>query len=277
MRKIVILLVLAGALVACGKELTAPASPQPQGVRAGTATALGDAGLFGGARFGGAPYAGLLRRLPANLALTDQQKQSIKGFVQAFAQATKSDRQALAALRKQARQARQNGQTPDQIKAILEQGATNRQHIQAAAAQLKQQVEGVLTADQKAWIAANAPKPCDRSTAPKLTDEQKAQIKALVTAFRTANQTDLDAVRAAMQQARKARQNGESKDQIKAILEAVKPNMDRLRSARQALASQIQALLTPEQKASACYGPRFGVRGAGPGGFRGQFPGGRRG
>ncbi len=276
MRRTVILL-LAGALAACGHEPTAPGTPQPEGVNTSSVGELGGAGLLGGGRFGGAPYVGLLRRLPANLALTDQQKQAIKGYVQAFAQATKSDRQALAALMKQARQAKQNGQTPDQVKAILQQGATNRQNIQAAAAQLKQQIAGVLTADQKTWIAANAPKPCDRSTAPKLTDEQKAQIKALVTAFRTANKTDLDAVRAAMQQARQARRNGESQDQIKAILAAVQPNLDRLRTAREALAAQIQALLTPEQKASACYGPRCGVGGAGPGAFRGQFLGGRRG
>ncbi len=276
MRRIA-LLVLAGALAACGKELTAPGSPQPQGVSAANATTLNGAGPFGAGRFGGAPYVGLLRRLPGNLALTDQQKQAIKGFVQTFAQATKADRQALAALLKQARQARQNGQTPDQIKAILQQGAPNRQNIQAAAAQLKQQIEGVLTADQKAWIAANAPKPCDRSTAPRLTDDQKAQIKALVSAFRTANQADLDGVKAAMQKAREARKNGATEDQIQAILAAVKPNMDRLRAARQTLASQIQALLTPEQKASACYGPRFGAGGARLGGFRGQFLGGRRG
>lgn len=272
MRRIAMLLVLAGALVACGKELTAPASPQPQGVSAGTA-ALGGAGLFLGGRFGGAPYVGLLRRLPADLALTDQQKQTIKGHVQAFAEATKGDRQALAALMKQARAAKQNGQTPDQIKAILQQGATNRQHLQDAAAQLKQQIGGVLTAEQKAWLAANAPKPCDRSAAPKLTDDQNAQIKALVSAFRSANQADLEAVKAAMQKAREARKNGATREQIKAILDAVQPNLDRLRTARQTLAAQIQALLTPDQKASGCYGPRFGLGG----GHRGQFPGGRRG
>ena len=271
MRATTILLLLAGALAGCGHEPTAPGTPQPQGANL---AATAQAGAFGA---GGRMHVGLLRRLPADIALTATQKQSLKGYVQAFAQATKSDRQALAALRKQARQAHQNGQTPDQVKAILQQGASNRQNIQAAGAQLKQQIEGVLTADQKAWIAANAPKPCDRSTAPKLTGDQKAQIKALTTAFRSANQTDLEAVRAAMQQARTARKNGESKDQIRSILQTVKPNLDRLRTARQALASRIQAILTPDQKASGCYGPRFGAGRAGSGGFRGQFLGGRRG
>ncbi len=279
MRRLAIVLVLAGALAACGHEITAPGTPQPQGsdLNAATTAGAGRFGSFGRARFAGAPYVALLRRLPPDMALTDQQKQSIKGYVQAFAQATKSDRQALAALFKQARAAKQSGQTPDQVKAILQQGATNRQHIQAAAAELKQQIEGVLTADQKTWLAANAPTPCDRSAAPKLTDEQKAQIKALVTAFRTANQSDLDAVRAAMRQAREARKNGASKDQIRSILEGVKLNLERLRPARAELRTQIQAVLTPEQKASGCYGPRFGAGRMGPGGFPGGFMGGRRG
>ncbi len=273
MRRSAILLVLAGTLAACGHELTAPGSPRPQGVNLEAATGVNGAAPFGGRRFAGAPMVGLLRRLPANLALTDQQKQSIKGYVQTFAQTTKADRQALAALMKQARQARQSGQTADQVKAILQQGAPNRQHVQAAAAELKQQIQGVLTSDQKAWLAANAPAPCNRSTAPKLTDDQKAQIKALVTAFRTANQADLDAVRAAMQQAREARKNGQSKEQVKAILDGDKANRDRLRTARQQLASQIQGVLTADQKASGCYGPRFGVGRPGFGGFGG----GRRG
>ncbi len=271
MRKTLFLLILAGVLAASGRHPTAPGTPQPQGTDLNAATGLDGTGLLGGGRFAGAPYVGLLRRLPANLALTDQQKQTIKGYAQAFAQATKADRQALAALVQQARAARRQGRTPDQIKAILQQGAANRQHIQAAAAQLKQQIEGVLTADQKAWLVANAPRPCDRSSAPRLTDEQKAQIKALVSAFHTANQADLDAVRAAMQQAREARKNGASRDQIRSILDAVKPNLERLRTARQQLAGQIQAVLTADQKASGCYGPRFGL-----GGFAG-FGGGRRG
>ncbi len=274
MRGIAILL-LAGALAACGHEPTAPGTPQPQGLRANAATELTGPGAFGGAAMRGVSYVRLLRRLPGNLALTDQQKQTIKGYVQAFGQATKSDRQALAALLKQARDARQAGQTPDQVKAILQQGAGNRQNIQAAAAQLKQQVAGVLTSDQQAWIVANAPKACDRASAPRLSDEQKEQIKALVTSFRTANQPDLTAVRTALQQARAARKNGATAEQVKAILDPVRPSLERLRTARQALAAQIQALLTPDQKASGCYAPGFGVNRAG--GLRGQLVGGRRG
>ena len=199
------------------------------------------------------PGLGFLNRLPANLALTDPQKTQIKGVVSSFESATDSDRAALRALFQQARQARQSGSTPDQVKAILEQGAPIRQRLQVAVSQLRQQIEGVLSSEQKAWLAANAPRRCDPATAPKLTDAQKAQIKALRDAFAQANGTDLDAVRAAFQQARQARQSGATPDQVKAILATVQPARQRLATARQKLASDIQALLTPEQKASGCF------------------------
>ncbi|HEX9109759.1 MAG TPA: Spy/CpxP family protein refolding chaperone [Longimicrobiales bacterium] len=242
---LVLLVALTGVVAACGHELTAPGSPQP----AGTAAAA----LNGGGGQFGAPGFGFLGRLPANLALTDAQKTQIKGYVTAFQAANKSDLDALRALFQQARQARQNGSTPDQVKAILEQGAPIRQRLQTARQQLRQQIEGVLTADQKAWLAANTPKRCDPATAPRLSDAQKAQIKSLRDAFAQANKSDLDAVKAAFQQARQARKNGATADSVKAILATVKPQLQRLATARQTLQSNIQAVLTPEQKASGCF------------------------
>jgi Spy/CpxP family protein refolding chaperone len=260
MRGIAILVLAGGMLAGCGKEPTGLASPTPQPGVTPAGGAAGEVGAFGMGGMAGRPGAGLLRRLPPNLALTAAQKQSIAGYVKSFAEATKSDRQALVALLKQARDARQGGASKDQVKAILEQGKAIRQRIQPARQQLRQQIEGVLTAEQKAWLTANGPKPCDRSKATPLTDGQKTQIKALVTAFRQANQADLETVKKAMLQARDARKGGASKDQVKAILEGVKPAADRLKTAREKLRTDVQAVLTADQQASGCFERRLGAR-----------------
>jgi Spy/CpxP family protein refolding chaperone len=146
---------------------------------------------------------------------------------------------------------------------------------------LKAKIDAILTPAQKAWLAANRPQPCPANTTP-LTDAQKAQIKALRTAFQQANQADLAVIRAAMQQARAAHQAGKTKADIQAILAAAKPAMDRLRPARQKLQADVSAVLTPEQRASRCrgFGAGGGARGgAGGAGRRGGFggPGGPQG
>ena len=262
MRGIAILVLAGGMLAGCGKEPTGLTTPTPQpGL-----TPAGVAGADGSTA--GRPGAGLLRRLPANLALTATQKQAIEGYVKSFQESTKTDRQALVALLKQARDARQAGATKDQLKAILQQGKPIRDRMQPARQQLQQQIEGVLTADQKAWLAANAPKPCDRSKLTPLTDAQKTQIKALVTAFRQANQADLETVRKALQEARDARKGGASQDQVKAILQGVKPAADRLKAARQTLSTDVQGVLTADQKASGCFERRL----PGAGGMGARLP-----
>lgn len=83
----------------------------------------------------------------------------------------------------------------------------------------------------------------------KLTDAQKAQIQALVTAFQTANKPDLDAMRAAMQAAHAAMKAGSTRDQVKAILDAAKPAADRVHAAADALRVAIGNVLTAAQRA----------------------------
>jgi len=83
----------------------------------------------------------------------------------------------------------------------------------------------------------------------KLTDEQKASIQALVTAFRDANAADIAAMRTAHQAARDARKAGQTREEVRAILEAAKPAAERVRTAAAALRTAIQAILTAEQRA----------------------------
>lgn len=88
-----------------------------------------------------------------------------------------------------------------------------------------------------------------------LTTAQRAQIKTLMTSFRTAHQSELTAMRtsmrAAMQQARAARASGQqlSLDQRRAMFQQNAPVRQRLMSAQRELAAQIQNVLTSDQRA----------------------------
>lgn len=83
----------------------------------------------------------------------------------------------------------------------------------------------------------------------KLTDEQKTSIQALVTAFRDANADDIAAMRTAHQAARDARKAGQTREEVKAILEGAKPAAERVHAAAAALRTAIQGILTAEQSA----------------------------
>jgi len=83
----------------------------------------------------------------------------------------------MRALMQQAHAARQAGQSSDQVKALVARGQGNREHMWQASQTLQQQVNGVLTADQRAWLAANPPVVC-HGARPQLTAAQRAQLKA---------------------------------------------------------------------------------------------------
>jgi Spy/CpxP family protein refolding chaperone len=83
----------------------------------------------------------------------------------------------------------------------------------------------------------------------KLTDAQKSAIQAARDAFNTANAGDLAALQAIHQEARDAMQAGETRAEVRAIIEKAKPILDRLKVALDALHAAIDAVLTPEQKA----------------------------
>jgi Spy/CpxP family protein refolding chaperone len=210
----------------------------------------------------GSHYLGHLHRLPDALALTAAQQESIRTLLAAFQQATEADREALAAIGRQAREAAQAGKTREEITTILAQGAPARERLRAAEAKLRSDIDAVLTAEQKAWLAAQDGRRC---TPVPLTDQQRTQISALVAAFQEANKADFATVQSALAAAREAHRSGATREQIAAILEGVRPAMERIRAASEKLAADVEALLTPEQKASGCF--RIGgLPGAGGGG-----------
>lgn len=247
MRRIICLGVAAMSLVACSNESTAPESDL-----------LADAGIFGGAlTVAGGYEAGLyqdrlVNALPDDLKLTAEQQAKIRSLVHAFEAATKSDRDALGAILREAHQAAGAGKSRAEIAAILGRGADIRARLIAAESKLKSDIDAVLTAEQRAWIAAHSPRSCRPDRFPSLTDAQKSQIHALEAAFRAANSSDLETVKAVLEEVKAAVQAGKSRAEIAAILQKAAPATARLATARKSLRDQILAVLTPEQRASGC-------------------------
>ena len=101
----------------------------------------------------------------------------------------------------------------------------------------------------------------------KLTDAQRAQIKTLMTSFRTAHRDDLQSLATAMKRARSARVAGQTAEQRRALFAQTAaqtaPARQHLAAAHKQLAADIQQVLTTEQRAwLASHHPSFrrGVR-----------------
>jgi Spy/CpxP family protein refolding chaperone len=83
----------------------------------------------------------------------------------------------------------------------------------------------------------------------KLTDDQKAQIKALVDAYLAATKADREALIAILHEAAEAIRAKKPREEVRAILERGAPIRARLAAAEAALKAAIDAVLTPEQRA----------------------------
>ncbi len=82
-----------------------------------------------------------------------------------------------------------------------------------------------------------------------LTAEQKAAIAALHQEFREATAADIEALHAIEAEARAAHQAGQSREEIRAILERARPILERLHQAFAELKAAIWEVYTPEQRA----------------------------
>jgi len=203
-----------------------------------------DAGGIGGAQ------------LPDNLALTTEQKAAIAALHDAFKAATAADVAALQALESQARAAKQAGKSPEELRAILQQGAPILARLAVAFATLQAAIWQVYTPEQRAWIEAHRPRPCGPSGPPKLTDDQIRQIRSLQQAFMDAEKGDVAEIERIVQQARQAAQGGAAKTEVERILHEADAARARLHDAELRLQAAIDAVLTPEQRANRCAGPQ---------------------
>ncbi len=246
MRKKLPVALLAILVVACSESPSNLPSDSNLVAEAADVVALGDRVASAGPR-----ELAQVHRLPDNLKLTAAQEAAIKSLVDQFLVATAADRSALMAIITQAHEAIKAGKSRDEVRAILAQADPIRQRMNAAETALGTAILGVLSADQKAWLAANPPRgggPTPRLSCPPLTATQQSQINGLLTAFHDANKADLTAIANAERAAAAARRSGASTADVQKILDAVKANRDRVAAAHAALEAAISNVLTPEQK-----------------------------
>ena len=112
----------------------------------------------------------------------------------------------------------------------------------------------------------------------KLTDAQKAAIKALHDAFQAAHKTQFDQLKAIHEQAAAAIKAGKTREEVRAILEKARRIMESMKADFEALRAAIANILTAEQKAWAAAhrraggGPMGGPPIGAPGGIMGRRP-----
>jgi Spy/CpxP family protein refolding chaperone len=191
-------------------------------------------------------------RLPDELQLTAEQKAEIAALHDAFKAAHEDELADLREIEQQIRQLRRSGGSREEVQALHNEARTILEGLADAFAALQDAIWNVYTAEQQAWIEAHKPKVCDRNGPPQLTEAQIAQIRALKQTFAEAVADELAAIKAAHQDARAAKQAGATADEIRAILETVKDEMEAVREAEKRLEAAILDVLTPEQRARWC-------------------------
>lgn len=100
-------------------------------------------------------------RFPDELELTPEQAEKIQALVKAFTEAIKADREALKAI---ISEAKEDGKSDADIKAILDKGTPIAAKLAAAAAKLKTDIDAILTAEQRAWLASHERKNCNKKS-----------------------------------------------------------------------------------------------------------------
>ena len=250
MRRIVLVSLVAAAVVACSSDTTAPSSTDliADFEAASSATVFTVAGGYDADLY----QLRLGNGLPDELELTPEQEEKIHALVRAFKEANEADQEALKAIIREARKAREDGKSDAEIKAILDKGTPIAAKLAAAAAKLKTDIDAILTAEQRAWLASHEPKNCNKNRFPPLTDEQKTKIKGFEAAFKETSKANLLVVKTALKEIKKAVLNGGSVAEIQKILDGIKPTIERLAEGRKKLKEDIESVLTAEQKASGC-------------------------
>jgi Spy/CpxP family protein refolding chaperone len=246
MRKSAVVVLAMLALVSCAEDATAPDEGsllEHDAILAFDAGGVSDPGR----------HMVAIHRLPRELRLSADQEARLKVLLERFQTATQPDREELARIQRQAGEARKAGKPREEIARILAQADEIRKRMAAAEQALAAAILDILTAEQRAWLAAHQPRACNRNTAPPLTDAQRSQIALLMADYEEKYKADLEIVRASLERARLAQKNGASREEIARILETAKAASGRLQAAQAELARAIDALLTPEQRASGCY------------------------
>lgn len=149
------------ALTACELTPTGPASAQLNDDY--SLVIFGDAGaaLEGtmGPQDGPRPFDGrsLRQPLPDSLALSTTQVAAITALREAFKTEHAADLAALKDIFAEARAARQDGATQEEVRAILAEGRPIHEALRPDVIALHEAIRAVFTDAQRAWLAANRP------------------------------------------------------------------------------------------------------------------------
>lgn len=158
MRKLALIAALALGAAACETPT------EPTTVSADYALALfGDAGMAlqntlgtqGPQAFDG--RSGGPDRLPAELALSVQQKAQIDALRTAFQTKNAAQLAALKAVMDKARAARSAGKTRQEVRAIMVEARPIAESLRPAVQALHVAIRAVFTAEQRAWLEAHRP------------------------------------------------------------------------------------------------------------------------
>lgn len=149
------------ALAACSKDPTGTAAVVGEDDYALVLFGQSGAALQGTMGPGGHLFDGRsgMPPFPEALQLTDAQKAAIETLRSDFRTAHQADLDALHAIFDRARAAHDAGATREEIRAILDEGRAIGESLRPAVEALHTAILGVLTAEQRAWLAANRPAP----------------------------------------------------------------------------------------------------------------------
>jgi len=196
-----------------------------------------------------------LKTLPEPIKLSAEQEASITKLLDDFQKANDADLKALTKVLDDTRKAIEAGKPNAEVRALFQQATTIRQRMRAALAKLKTDIDAVLATEQIEWLATRSPARCYPTPVAPLNAEQRTAIKTLREAYVAATAVDRAAVTPALEAARKARQQGKTAAEIKAILDPVRDALTRLQAAGNKLRADVWSVLTPAQRASGCFGP----------------------
>ena len=185
--------------------------------------------------------------LPDALKLTAEQKAAIVALHDAFMKATAADIGALQAIEREARAAIRAGKSRDDVRAILAKADPIRSRLDAAFKRLQADIWAVYTPEQQAWITAHRLRDCNPGSL-RLTDDQVKAIRDLEQQFYTTVKPDLELIRSIVDEARKAREAGKTRDEVAAILARAAEPQRRVAEAERKLQTAILALLKPDQR-----------------------------
>lgn len=245
---------LATALLAgCGRDVSGPAATSDE-----VLVSLEQYGLVAYGLIPGADSKELrgLKALPAAIALSAAQEAAITKLIDDFQAANKADIEKLASLQQQLKDGLAAGKTKAELAPIYREARPISDKLRTATTKLQADIQGVLTQAQKDWLASGSPARCYPTVVAPLSRDQGAAMQALYTAYQAATQADREAVAAGQKAAKEAKVAGKTRAEVQAILDSIKDELERLQAAATKLRADIDAVLTAEQRAAGCFGPK---------------------